>query len=78
MVERIFEYLYQVTESSHAGRKGLGLGLHIARDLVARQGGSIWATSAQGSGSVFPLRSLPSLNWGHEESVPIEVSRSAS
>jgi signal transduction histidine kinase len=52
-VERVFEYLYQVTESSQAGRKGLGLGLHIAKELVTRQGGSIWVTSAQGSGSVF-------------------------
>jgi two-component system sensor histidine kinase/response regulator len=53
LVGRIFEYLYQVTESSQAGRKGLGLGLHIAKELVTRQGGSIWATSAPGSGSVF-------------------------
>jgi signal transduction histidine kinase len=52
-VERVFEYLYQVTESSQAGRKGLGLGLHIAKELVTRQGGAIWATSAPGSGSVF-------------------------
>ncbi|MGB8539898.1 MAG: response regulator [Acidobacteriaceae bacterium] len=51
--ERIFEYLYQVTESSQAGRMGLGLGLHIAKELVTRQGGSIWVTSALGSGSVF-------------------------
>ena len=52
-LERIFEHLYQVTESSEAGRKGLGLGLHIARELVTRQSGAIWATSAQGAGSVF-------------------------
>jgi PAS domain S-box-containing protein len=51
--KRIFEYLYQVTESSQAGRKGLGLGLHIAKELVTRQGGSIWVTSEVGSGSVF-------------------------
>jgi signal transduction histidine kinase len=53
LLERVFEYLYQVTESSEAGRKGLGLGLHIAKELVTRQGGSIWATSEQGAGSVF-------------------------
>jgi two-component system sensor histidine kinase/response regulator len=53
MAERIFEYLYQITESSQAGRKGLGLGLHIAKELVTGQGGSIWVTSTPGSGSVF-------------------------
>jgi PAS domain S-box-containing protein len=52
-LERIFEHLYQVTESSEAGRKGLGLGLHIAKELITRQSGAIWATSAQGAGSVF-------------------------
>ena len=29
--ERIFEHLYQVTDPGSAGRRGLGLGLHIAR-----------------------------------------------
>jgi two-component system sensor histidine kinase/response regulator len=52
-LERIFEHLYQVTESSEAGRKGLGLGLHIAKELITRQSGAIWATSAHGAGSVF-------------------------
>jgi signal transduction histidine kinase len=53
LLERIFEHLYQVTESSEAGRKGLGLGLHIGKELITRQGGAIWATSGQGAGSVF-------------------------
>jgi signal transduction histidine kinase len=53
LLERIFEHLYQVTDSSQAGRKGLGLGLHIAKGLMTRQGGSLWATSAQGAGSAF-------------------------
>jgi two-component system, sensor histidine kinase and response regulator len=53
LLERIFEHHYQVTDSSRDGRKGLGLGLHIAKQLTTRQGGAIWATSAQGGGSVF-------------------------
>ncbi|MGC2404339.1 MAG: response regulator [Acidobacteriaceae bacterium] len=52
-LDRIFEHLYQVTDVGPNGRRGLGLGLHIARELMTRQGGSIWATSAQGAGSVF-------------------------
>jgi two-component system, sensor histidine kinase and response regulator len=53
LLERIFEHHYQVTDSSRDGRKGLGLGLHIAKELTTRQGGAIWATSEQGKGSVF-------------------------
>jgi hypothetical protein len=51
--ERIFEHLYQVTDPGHAGRRGLGLGLHIAKDLVIRQGGQIWVTSEPEKGSHF-------------------------
>jgi signal transduction histidine kinase len=63
--ERIFEHLYQVTDPGSAGRRGLGLGLHIAKELVVRQGGKIWATSVPGKGSLFsftlPIFSLASL-----------------
>jgi signal transduction histidine kinase len=52
-IGRVFEHLYQVTDSVRAGRKGLGLGLHIAKDLVTRQGGEIWASSEVGIGSRF-------------------------
>jgi len=65
---RVFEHLYQVLgpeysdtehsdtaqpDTSRAGRNGLGLGLHIAHDLVIRQGGQIWITGEEGLGSTF-------------------------
>jgi len=53
LLGKIFEHHYQVTDSSRDGRKGLGLGLHIAKELTTRQAGTIWATSAPGAGSVF-------------------------
>jgi signal transduction histidine kinase len=63
--EHIFEHLYQVTDPGRAGRKGLGLGLHIAKDLVTRQGGQIWVKSEPGKGSQFfftlPIFSLAGL-----------------
>lgn len=53
MTERIFEHLYQISEISDGGRNGLGLGLHIARELVTLQGGKIWAEGLPAAGSRF-------------------------
>jgi len=65
MTERIFERLFQVADPALAGRKGLGLGLYICKELVTRQGGQIRARSAPGAGAVFsvtfPVFSLASL-----------------
>jgi signal transduction histidine kinase len=65
MTERIFERLFQASDPALAGRKGLGLGLYICKDLVTRQGGQIWAKSAPGQGAVFsvtlPIFSLSNL-----------------
>jgi signal transduction histidine kinase len=56
-IERVFGHLYQVSdlaiESCRAGRKGLGLGLQIARELVTRLGGEIWVTSELEKSSQF-------------------------
>jgi PAS domain S-box-containing protein len=49
----IFERLYQVNSSDTAGRVGLGLGLHIAKELVEKQGGKIWVESVLEKGSCF-------------------------
>jgi signal transduction histidine kinase len=55
MTEQIFERLFQASDPSQAGRQGLGLGLHICKELVVRQGGRIWATSTPGQGSTFSV-----------------------
>ena len=52
-MERIFEHLYQISGTSQAGRNGLGLGLHIAKELVTLQGGKIWVDRAVTAGSRF-------------------------
>jgi signal transduction histidine kinase len=72
--ERIFDRLYQVSESGEAGRNGLGLGLYIAQDLVARQGGKIWVRSKLQQGShfsfilpVFSLQALIAAILTHEQ-----------
>jgi signal transduction histidine kinase len=53
MIEQIFERLYQAPDTGQAGRKGLGLGLHICKELVTRQGGHIWARSEPGKGAIL-------------------------
>ena len=36
-----------------AGRRGLGLGLFIAKAIIGQHGGRIWAESEVGRGSAF-------------------------
>jgi len=59
---RIFDRLYQEERALATNRKGLGLGLHIAKELVLRHGGQIWVDSEMGKGSTFhftlPIYSL--------------------
>lgn len=61
----VFERLYQDPNSVDNNRKGLGLGLFIAKELVSLHGGRIWVASEAGSGSTFsftlPLYSLAKL-----------------
>jgi signal transduction histidine kinase len=61
----IFERLYQDPDATDNSRKGLGLGLFIARELVRLHGGRIWVVSEPGQGSTFsftlPLYSLAKL-----------------
>jgi signal transduction histidine kinase len=58
----IFERLYQDPNSIDDSRKGLGLGLYIAKELVQLHGGKLWVESQLSHGSTFtftlPLFSL--------------------
>ena len=52
--ERVFERLYQVADGGDSSPPGgMGLGLHISRELVLLHGGRIWVDSSPGEGSVF-------------------------
>lgn len=51
----VFERFYRVpgVDVQSGSGIGLGVGLHVARDIVLRHSGSIWAESAPGQGSTF-------------------------
>jgi len=61
----IFERLYQDPNALDNNRKGLGLGLYIAKELVRLHGGRLWVSSEPGQGSIFsftlPLFALSKL-----------------
>jgi signal transduction histidine kinase len=51
--KQIFDHLFQVNPSDTCGRVALGLGLHIAKELVTLQGGTLWVESVPQQGSHF-------------------------
>jgi signal transduction histidine kinase len=56
--QHLFEEFWQARK---ADRRGVGLGLTIARGIVDAHGGRIWCDSAPGKGSTFSF-TLPALN----------------
>lgn len=57
-LNRVFDRLYQLPHQTLESRKGLGLGLHICRQLVQMHGGRLWVESRLGEGATF-LFTLP-------------------
>jgi signal transduction histidine kinase len=55
---RIFERFYRAHAGTSQDYGGLGLGLDVSREIVARHGGRIWFESEPGQGSTFSF-SLP-------------------
>jgi signal transduction histidine kinase len=64
MTEKIFDRLFQASGTDSSGRKGLGLGLYICKELVTRQGGQIWTKSTPGEGTIFSF-TLPIFSLSH-------------
>jgi len=56
--DKVFERFYQVADAMHHSTPGLGLGLYIARKIVAAHGGELTYEPRSGGGSVFRV-SLP-------------------
>jgi PAS domain S-box-containing protein len=51
--EKIFERFYQVTDPEEKTYPGLGMGLYISSELVARHHGRMWVESSKGKGATF-------------------------
>ena len=56
--ERVFEPFYQVEDTLHHSKPGMGLDLYIARRAVDAHGGRIWCEPREGGGSAFKF-SIP-------------------
>lgn len=54
-IDRIFQDFYQVGNAARDRREGLGMGLSIAKRLVAMLGGAIEVTSQLGRGTCFAV-----------------------
>ena len=61
--DRVEEMFERFAQAATGDRRGLGLGLYIARSIVRAHGGRVWAESEPGVGSAFhvtlPRRSDP-------------------
>lgn len=51
--QNIFEQFYRVNEGSGSTISGMGIGLFICSQIIARQGGKIWVESIIDKGSTF-------------------------
>ncbi len=52
-LDHIFETFYRTPDAQSSSKRGLGLGLSIAKDIVERHNGRIWCESVVGDGSTF-------------------------
>jgi signal transduction histidine kinase len=53
LLEAIFGLFYQAEDPISRRTGGMGLGLYISKEIIARHGGRIWAENGPGPGSTF-------------------------
>jgi signal transduction histidine kinase len=63
----VFERLYQPHSAAYSSRQGLGIGLHVCEELVARHTGRIWVESQPDQGTTF-FFTLPASEIGPSQS----------
>ncbi len=60
---KVFERFYRVYDDNNTTYPGLGVGLYVAREIIAQHGGTLSVESVEGEGSIFSF----SLPFQHEE-----------
>ena len=66
-INKIFDEFYRASNARRVERDGTGLGLSLAKQVVERHGGKIWAENNQATGSTFSF-TLPKAP--HESDTP--------
>lgn len=51
--KKIFDRLYQVTDTEEKTFPGFGMGLYISKEIIKKHKGKIWVESEKGKGSIF-------------------------
>jgi signal transduction histidine kinase len=72
-IDKIFGLFYRSEDRASRDIGGMGLGLYIAKEIIGRHGGRIWAESTLGEGSTFHV-ALPRL----AEAPPVETATPAT
>ena len=68
--ERIFEPFYRIEKNEQRATPGLGLGLHIAAEIIQRHQGRIWVESEENKGATFCFSLPVEMNHIHHVSTP--------
>jgi signal transduction histidine kinase len=72
---QLFERFYRASNATGTGVKGLGIGLAVVKDIIARHGGWVEVASVEGQGSTFSVF-LPLTGSACPDTTPVtEVSR---
>ncbi len=63
---RVFEQFYRAHADTRHDYGGMGIGLHLSREIVEHHGGTMWFESEEGKGSIFSFR-VPVAEQGEAE-----------